>query len=218
MKFNPDLHHRRTIRLRHYNYNQAGFYFVTVCVRNRECLFGDVVGNAIQLNRVGEFVSQTWLDLSGRFKSIRSDAFVVMPNHFHGVIILVGAGLALPSTRVHMAKDFSAPPRIRPETGKRGAASSAPTLGDIIRVFKSLSAIGVNRLSGRSGQPLWQRNYYEHIIRDDEELDRIRQYIADNPSNWAEDSENPLSVQAQKRSGPVNRTSKISSLLEDRLD
>jgi REP element-mobilizing transposase RayT len=98
------------------------------------------------------------------------DAFVVMPNHVHGIAVFVGAGLALPE--------------------ENGAASSAPTLGDVVRAFKSLSAIHVNRLLRRSG-PLWQRNYYEHVIRNERELDKIREYIATNPLRWALDRENP---------------------------
>jgi REP element-mobilizing transposase RayT len=103
-----------------------------------------------------------------------------MPNHVHGIVVItdhVGAGLALPNKKTM--------------SDKQGAASSAPTLGGVIRTFKSLSAIGVNRWLGRSGQPLWQRNYYEHIIRNEDELNRIRQYVHDNPLNWDTDEENP---------------------------
>jgi REP element-mobilizing transposase RayT len=100
-----------------------------------------------------------------------------MPNHIHGVITIVGAGLALPWVRQGAAG--------------QGAASSAPTLGDVMRAFKSISAVHVNRLLSRSGQPLWQRNYYERVIRDEDELGRIRQYILDNPAKWTEDTEHP---------------------------
>jgi REP element-mobilizing transposase RayT len=165
MKFNPDKHHRRSIRLKGYDYSQAGMYFVPVCAEQRLCLFGDVVDGCMQLNEVGLRVQQAWEDLPTRFSSGTLDTFVVMPNHIHGIIAIVV-----------------------PE----GAASSAPTLGKIMRAFKSISTIEVNRLLSRPGQPLWQRNYYEHIIRDDDGLDRIRQYIVDNPVKWPEDEENPL--------------------------
>jgi putative transposase len=179
MKYNPDKHHRRSIRLRGYDYTQAGAYFVTICTRNRECLFGDVVNGEMRLNDAGQIVKQIWAALPQRFSSITVDESIVMPNHFHGIIvvhniIVVGAGLALPS---------SAP--------IQGAASSAPTLGDLIRTFKSISAIRVNRVVDRTGCPLWQRNYYEHVIRNDDSLGRIRQYIADNPLRWPFDPENP---------------------------
>ena len=101
-----------------------------------------------------------------------------MPNHFHGIIVLVGAGLALPRIDTTI-------------TRHEGAASSAPTLGDIVRIFKSKSTIYVNRLLVRTGQRLWQRNYYEHIIRSEEELIRFREYIQNNPMQWEEDEENP---------------------------
>jgi hypothetical protein len=107
---------------------------------------------------------------------IELDAFVLMPNHVHGILVLIGAGLALPV---------------------EGAASSAPTgtesitVGNVLRAFKSITAIAVNRLSSRSGKPFWQRNYYEHVIRNEESLNRIREYIATNPLRWELDRENP---------------------------
>ncbi len=107
---------------------------------------------------------------------------------------IVGAGLAPPKTRVQYADPLQALP-------KKGAASSAPTLGDVVRAFKSISAILVNRELSRTGQPLWQRNYYEHVIRTDAELNRIRQYIRDNPMGWLEDRENP-SVRFKKVHDP----------------
>jgi len=111
-----------------------------------------------------------WDELPDRFSGLELDAFMVMPNHVHGVIVLVGAGLALPN--------------------QEGAASGAPTLGDTARVFKSLSAVRVNRFLMRTG-PLWQRNYYEHIIRNENSLNKVREYIINNPAQWEFDRENP---------------------------
>ena len=170
MSFDPDKHHRSSIRLKGYDYSQAGAYFVTVCTEGRQCLFGDVIDERMKLNEAGRMVQQTWEHLPTRFSSVTLDTFMVMPNHVHGIIAIVEA------------------------EPNRGAASSAPTLGDIIRAFKSISAIRVNRLLARSGQPLWQRNYYEHIVCDEAELDRVRQYILDNPAKWPEDKENPQSL------------------------
>ena len=170
MSFDPDKHHRSSIRLKGYDYSQAGAYFVTVCTEGRQCLFGDVIDERMKLNEAGRMVQQTWENLPTRFSSVTLDTFMVMPNHVHGIIAIVGA------------------------EPNRGAASSAPTLGDIIRAFKSISAIRVNRLLARSGQPLWQRNYYEHIVCDEAELDRVRQYILDNPAKWPEDKENPKNL------------------------
>jgi putative transposase len=178
MRFNPDMHHRRSIRLMGYDYSRAGAYFVTVCTQQRACLFGEVAAGRMLINDAGRIVRQVWDELPNRFSTIALDAFVVMPNHVHGTIVVVGAGLAPPNTW--------APPRVCP-VQHMGAASSAPTVSDIVRAFKSISAIRVNRHLSRSGQPLWQRNYYERIIRDEDEMGRIREYIATNPAHWAED-------------------------------
>lgn len=172
MLFDPDIHHRRSIRLSGYDYSQQGAYFVTVCIQNRECLLGKIVDGKMMLNGAGKIVQSAWDDLPRRFPNVTLDAFTIMPNHVHGIVVIqqnVGAGQALPL----------------------GAASSAPTLGDIVRVFKSIPAISINRLLSRTG-PVWQRNYYEHIIRDENDLFRIRQYIADNPARWDEDENNPV--------------------------
>ena len=172
-KYNPEIHHRRSIRLKDYDYRQAGDYFVTVCTQNRECLFGDVADGEMRLNEAGRMTIKTWIGLADRFPFVELDEFVVMPNHMHGIILIVGAGLALPN---------------------KGAASSAPTLGDVIRTFKSIAAININRLLERTGRPLWQRNYYEHIIRNEDDLNRIREYITNNPTRWAEDEDNPENI------------------------
>jgi len=130
----------------------------------------------MDLNDAGRMAEAAWDDLLKRFPNIELDTFGVMPNHIHGIIIIVGAGLALP---------------------KQGAASSAPTkdisprLGDVVRAFKSVSAINVNRFLSRLGVPLWQRNYYDHIIRNEESLNRVREYIETNPLRWELDRENP---------------------------
>lgn len=167
---------RRPLRLQGFDYSKEGAYFVTICTQNRAYLFSDVVDGAMHLNDAGRLVQTVWDGLSQRFPTIELDAFVVMPNHIHGILFIVGAGLALPL---------------------KGAASSAPTrsrphtLGNVLRAFKSISAIGVNRALSRSGQPLWQRNYYEHVIRSEESLNCIRGYIATNPFRWELDRENP---------------------------
>lgn len=145
-----------------YDYGRAGAYFVTTCTQGRECLLGDVDGAAGRLSDAGRVVEDTWADLTKRFPTIELDAFTVMPNHIHGIIVLVGQGVAAP-----------------------------PKLGDVVGALKSLSAIAINRALSRSGRPLWQRNYYEHIIRNEAALDRIREYIATNPVRWALDRENP---------------------------
>lgn len=187
MTYDPDRHHRRSIRLKGYDYGSEGAYFVTICSHNRECLFGNVVDGKMHLNDAGLKVQGVWDELPCRFPGLELDAHVIMPNHVHGIIVFVGAPLAAPFL---IAKASTG----RTGTGKKGAASSAPTLGDVVRAFKSLAAMHVNRLLSLSG-PLWQRNYYEEIIRSEESLNLIRQYIADNPARWDRDPENPQQEQ-----------------------
>lgn len=174
MKYDPDKHHRRSIRLKGFDYRQSGAYFVTICTQNRACFFGAVADGEMLLNNAGEIVKATWKELPARFPSLGLDAFVAMPNHIHG-IIMVGAQFIAPSD------GFG-------ETNQ-GAINHAPTLGEIVRTYKAAST----RLIRQAGTPDfgWQRNYYEHIVRDEESLDRIRRYIMDNPACWTTDRENP---------------------------
>ena len=214
MTFNPDIHHRRSIRLREYDYATVGAYFVTICVHGRECLFGDVVNDEMRLSDAGQTVAHVWSALSTRFPDVTLDEHMVMPNHFHGIVIIdnVGAPLAAPAFQT-IAPVFEPPafepPAFEPgapgfeppasafepepdafnETKRQGAASGAPTLGKIIRVFKSISAIETNRVLDRQGRPLWQRNYYERVIRNDAELAATREYIHYNPLNWPNEEE-----------------------------
>jgi REP element-mobilizing transposase RayT len=190
-RYNPDIHHRHSIRLREYDYSNAGAYFVTVCTQNRECLFGKIVDGKVILNDAGRMVESIWNELDQHYKGIETDESVVMPNHFHGIIVLVGAGLALPRIDTMIRQN-------------QGAASSAPTLGDIVRTFKSKSTIYINRLLVRTGQRLWQRNYYEHIIRNEDELNRLREYIVNNPAQWGFDNENPDRVKTINADGKGN--------------
>jgi REP element-mobilizing transposase RayT len=187
MSFNPELHHRRSIRLRGYDYSTGGAYFVTICAWQRECLFGEVVDGALRLNEAGHLVTATWESLSERFQTVLLDQHIVMPNHFHGTLVLSGLGAASSAT-LGLGAASSAP------TSGLGAASSAPTLGNVVRAFKSISAISINRALDRQGIPLWQRNYYERVIRNEQELTAIRQYIVENPARWNDDENHPARV------------------------
>ena len=183
--FNPDIHHRRSIRLHSYDYSQAGAYFITLCTQKRECLFGDVVGDAMRLNDVGHRVQNVWDALPQHYSRVELDSFVVMPNHIHGIVVLNDAGA-----------QFIAP------NNDDGAMNRAPTIGEIIRAFKARCTHSVNQLRGTKGLSIWQRNYYEHIIRNESSLKEIREYIANNPAQWANDRENPGVVANQ---GAMNR-------------
>jgi REP-associated tyrosine transposase len=182
-----DIHHRRSIRLQGYDYTQAGAYFVTICTQNRECLFGKVVDGEMVLNDAGQITQEIWNGLPGRFPTVELDQSVVMPNHIHGILILVGAQFIAPNAPSHQGAINRAPTIGRRTT--KGVINHAPTLGEIIRAFKAATARQI-RLAGLQ-EFRWQHNYYEHIIRDEDSLNRIREYIATNPLCWELDRENP---------------------------
>ncbi|HEY2986740.1 MAG TPA: transposase [Candidatus Binatia bacterium] len=177
MKYDPDKHHRRSIRLNSYDYRQSGAYFITVCTRDRKCFFGAVAGGEMQLNDAGEMVNSAWQELPSRFPSVCLDAFTVMPNHIHG-IIFVGAQFIAPESNLDMKI--------------QGVMNHAPTLGKIIRVYKATSTLLIRRKA--TPEFAWQRNYYEHVVRDEKSLNRIRQYILTNPARWDLDRENPAAT------------------------
>ncbi|MBI1885791.1 MAG: transposase [Chloroflexi bacterium] len=204
MRYDPSRHHRRSIRLPGYDYAQAGAYFVTICTQNRECMFGEVVDGEMILTASGQMVESVWRELPQHYPGVEADTFVVMPNHVHGMIILVGAG---PRARP------GRPQGVAPTDDLGQPQGFAPTgtmsLPDVVHRFKSLTTARYRRgvLQGRwlpfPGR-LWQRNYYDHVIRNDEGLNRIRQYIVDNPVHWADDPENPNNVEAV-REPPLDR-------------
>ncbi len=176
--FDPDRHHRRSIRLHGFDYSQPGSYFLTVCTKDRALLFGTVVDGVMHLNDVGQIVESVWHAMPAIYPGVETDAFVVMPNHVHGILALTGGRVAA------LGLDSDA---------EMGAINRAPTLGTVIRGFKASITAAVNKHRGTMGEPVWQRNYYEHIIRDEASLARIRQYILENPAQWSCDGENPES-------------------------
>jgi len=205
--FNPDIHHRRSIRLKDYDYSQAGAYFVTICIQNRAYLFGHIDKGIMHLNAAGEMIESVWKGLVSFYFGIELDIFQIMPDHIHGIIILhdilVGAGrCACPPLKNGQPCANAGQPRAiagqpRANAGQpQGVAPTKVTLPNIIHRFKTLTT---NRyISGvkNDGWPpfdgkLWQRNYYEHIIRSEKELINIREYIANNPVNWAGNQNTP---------------------------
>lgn len=176
--YNPDIHHRRSIRLKDYDYSQAGAYFVTICTHNRECLFGQITKGDMQLNDMGNIAQQCWNNIPLHFPNAAIDQFIVMPNHIHGIVIFnVGAKNVSPiqnNGNSDRAKNVSP---LRHGTSMK--------IGSVIRGFK----IGVTKWARDHGvcYSLWQRNYYEHIIRNEAELNKIREYIINNPLNWESD-------------------------------
>ena len=167
---------------------QEGVYFITVCTQDQQCLFGEIVDGEIRLNDAWRMVQAVWEELSIHYPGVEGDGFVVMPNHFHGIIVIadvtVGADLRVgPNSEGTHAGAPLHLPQIAP-------------LSTIVQWFKTMTTNEYMRGVKTQGWPpfhgkLWQGNYYEHVFRDDESLNRIRQYITDNPSRWAFDRENP---------------------------
>ena len=192
MKYNPDIHHRRSIRLKDYDYSQAGAYFVTICTQNRECMFGDIVGGEMRLNDAGCMITRWWEKISTKFSTVETDVHIIMPNHFHGIISIVGAALcgcpSMKGNRPLKNKD-----NIINNTQNTGhPRGGAPTLCDVMDWFKTMTTneyiAGVKQNGwARFNGKFWQRNYYEHIIRSEPELHKIREYIVNNPLNWETD-------------------------------
>ena len=186
-------HHRHSIRLRGYDYGQAGAYFVTVCAQEQVCLFGEVMDGEMRLNECGRVIEQCWLGIPNHFPHVALDAFVIMPNHLHGIIVITGTVGANGGANnganagANVGANNYSPLRYAPGTTK--FKSPSKTIGSIVRGFK----IGVTKWFRQHTNifHVWQRNYYEHVVRDDGSLDRIRQYIAMNPLQWVLDRENP---------------------------
>lgn len=176
-KFDPARHHRRSIRLKGYDYTAAGAYFVTNVTHQRECLFGEMVDGEMRLNPLGEIAAWAWEWLAQQYPYVDLDAWVVMPNHIHGILVMdVGAR---PSPSVGARRDAPLP------------IIKRKPLGQLIGAFKTVSAKRINEHRATPGHPVWQRNYYEHIIRNEAALGRIRAYIHNNPAQWALDNDNP---------------------------
>lgn len=204
MSYIPDRHHRRSIRLQGYDYAQAGAYFVTVCTQDRACLFGDIFDGEMRLNTVGWMVHAGWLGLPDHYAGVELDTFVVMPNHFHGIVVIADdrnpglAGAGLVGAGLKPARTKPARTKPVPTTGVRRHG-----LPEIVRGFKTFSARRINQTRQAPGVSVWQRNYHEHIIRDEASLRRIREYILNNPVQWALDRENPLNMRATRGSVPA---------------
>ncbi len=198
VKFDPKIHHRRSIRLPGYDYSQAGTYYVTIVTWQRECLFGEVVNDVMQLNKAGKIVQWEWENLAQSFKFVELGIAQVMPNHFHGILSFrdVGAnrsgvtnelaGQNPSSNSVPSGLDGSPLPMPTMPRGPKAAS-----LGAVIGQFKSRVTKRLWKIPELAGIPIWQRNYYERILRNEREMDAVWRYIEANPVNWGQDEENP---------------------------
>ncbi len=174
---------RKSTRLKEYNYSQPGFYYVTICTDNRQELFGLVENEQMKLNKFGKIVDAVWLQIPNHFNNIQLDKYVIMPNHIHGIIKIVGARLPRPESS-------------RPDNNNNNdkiieRGNRAPTgLGQIIAYFKYISTKQINEFKDNGVNKIWQRNFYDHIIRNEKSLNAIREYILNNPINWGRDIDN----------------------------
>ncbi len=157
MPFDPKRHHRKSIRLNKFDYSQPGAYFITTNIQDRKPILGQILDGQVVLSDIGKIIEKVWKNLPAHYQTIDLDDFCIMPDHFHGIIII---------------KDMK--------------VEKHQSLTEIVRGFKTYSSREANKICKFTGCAFWQRNYYEHVVRDEEELNRIRQYILDNPLRWSD--------------------------------
>ena len=223
-RYDPDVHRRRSIRLPGYDYSQPGAYFVTIVAQDRLCLFGEVADGVMRLNGAGRLVVEAWEWLATRYPYVELDVSVVMPNHLHGIIVLTDEGMegvdgrggsgggsrggsrTAPTGRCDqrehgvgggvgaIGRDDHGSQTADTVSSSIGGGKGRKTLGRLVGAFKTVSTKRINIVRGSPGEILWQRNYYERVIRNDRELNLIREYIEGNPAKWETDEENPVVV------------------------
>ena len=159
---------RRSIRLPGYDYRSSGAYFVTICTAGQKPLFGSVLAGSVQLSELGHIAEDCWKQIECIRREVSLDAYVVMPNHIHGILLINADETA---------------------SNARGAAreSAAGSLGTILAQYKSIVTKRSKLLRSPPTSPIWQRNFFDHIIRSAASLDKIRQYIVENPGRWVDD-------------------------------
>ena len=200
MTFDPEKHHRRSIRLRNYDYSHPGAYFVTICTYQKQSWFGEIKNGQIYLNQLGKIVADEWLKTCKIRPNFQLDEWVIMPNHFHGIVIIndysgdnqsLGNGQSASRfrrTQFDQLTDHDAPPQQKPNS-----------LSSCIAGFKSAVTKRINLLRQNTDTPIWQRNYYESILRDEKYLAVVREYIINNPKNWPNDRDYlPIDRQSQE--------------------
>jgi len=166
------VHHRHSLRFDLWDYRAPAAYFVTIVTHGRARLFGSIVDGAVNLSVLGRVARDEWLRSAALRPDLELDQFVVMPNHIHGLVLLL-------------------PVEPMPDLPQTGGRLLSRSLGALVGGFKSASSRRINEQRRRPGQPVWQRNYHDRIVRNEDELDAVRAYIFENPSWWSQDPENP---------------------------
>ncbi|RNL51009.1 transposase [Pedobacter jejuensis] len=190
MAYNPLIHHRRSIRLKGYDYSKSGAYFITICCEDRIHRFGRVVNHEMVLNPFGVIAYKQWIKLSERFSNFELDVFQIMPNHFHGIIVLKDVIQPVEETAVGATLAVAQNDEDDKENLMRATARVAPTIADIVGAYKSIvsnECLKICKAQNKSMGKLWQRNYYEHVIKDERAYNNISNYIINNPIKWNED-------------------------------
>ncbi len=216
MKYNPNIHHRRSIRLKGYDYSKKGLYFITICCQNRACLFGSIENGNMICNDAGEMIEKEWLKLPQRFTNIALHNYIVMPNHFHSILEIVGATLVVAQNNDDIQNENDIENKNINQNGHginkendianghgnkngqpqgfapTGFAPTDKTLGDMVGAFQSITTVKyINGVKTKKWKPfdgkLWQRNYWEHIIRNEKLYNTISEYIKNNPQHWNDD-------------------------------
>ena len=181
---------RRSIRLRGYDYSKAGAYFLTICTYNRKSLFGEIKKGEMCLNDLGRLLEEEWCKSALVRSEIELDSWVVMPNHLHGIVMITAGDVRVVPDGERDQRTGEGDQPVAP-TGGVDTGTRRKSIGALVAGFKSAATSRINSMRGTPCKPVWQRNYYEHVFRNQEALEIIRRYIMDNPARWDEDPENP---------------------------
>lgn len=176
VKYVPKNQNRRTNRLKKYDYSQQGAYFLTICTYNRKCLFGKIINDVMILNQFGIIAQREWIKSSQIRAEIELDECIIMPNHLHGIVLIQNRDSQAEHTRHDQGEQRLAPTGLKQKS-----------IGSLIAGFKSAVTKQINAIRKMPGEPVWQRNYYDHIIRNETSFEKIREYVVHNPQTWEED-------------------------------
>jgi len=189
MPYNPSLHNRHSIRLQGYDYSQSGAYFITICTDKKKNYFGEIVNGDVKLNLEGQYAFHQWKMIPQRFGNVEVDEFIIMPNHIHGIIVIrSGRGEGSDNKDLSGKQRLLSDPSPLQAHEKIQLNGTVPgSIGAIVQNFKSNISRKINALPKMQGVTIWQKNFYDHIIRDEEDYARIVEYIRNNPRDWEQD-------------------------------
>ncbi|MBW4641900.1 MAG: transposase [Goleter apudmare HA4340-LM2] len=206
MKYNPNIHHRQSIRLRGYDYSQPGAYFITICTQHHECCLGEIINGDMKFTVRGAIAFRLWLQIPDHFPNVELDEFIIMPNHIHGIIVItdkltdggqiVGVGHEVAGHQGVGHQGAGHQGVGHQGAGHQGAETAPlrrrkPTLGQVVAYYKYQTTKIINQIDHTPKNRVWQRNYYDRIIRHPNTFHLIQKYIIANPIRWHQDPINP---------------------------